>query len=81
MLLNSRALLTPGMRMLLAETVSAFAELETHMRLRATFWAFFLPRLANGLLCLRFGGTCHTESDKPRFIRLLDGALGVNPAQ
>lgn len=66
---------------LFTEFMSAFADLETGMRLSAACRAFLLPALANGLLDLRFGCSCGSEADQPRFIRLLDGALGVNAAQ
>lgn len=81
MLLNSRVLPTPGIRKLFAETVSAFAELEAHMRLSATLWAFLLPGLTNGLLDLWFRGSSDSEADDPGFVCLLDRALGMNSTQ
>jgi len=51
------------------------------MGLSAACGAFLLPALANGLFDLRFGRSGGSEANEPRFIRLLDGALGMNATQ
>jgi len=51
------------------------------MGLSAACGAFLLPTLANRFLDLRFRGSCGPEANEPWFIRLLDGALGMNAAQ
>jgi hypothetical protein len=51
------------------------------MGLSAACGAFLLPALANGLLDLRFRRSCSSEANKPRFVGLLNGALGMNAAQ
>ena len=66
---------------LLTESVSAFADLETRMGLSTACGAFLLPTLTDGLLNLRLGRSGGSEANEPRFIRLLDGALGMNAAQ
>ena len=81
MLLISSAQLASRLRRLLAETVSAFAELEAHMRLGATLWAFLLPGLASGFLDLWFGGSRDSEATNPGLVCLLDRALGMDATQ
>jgi len=70
-----------NVRRLLAERVSALADLEARMGLSAACGAFLLPTLANGLLDLWLGRSGGTQANEPRFIRLLDSALRMNAAQ
>jgi hypothetical protein len=70
-----------SLRPLLAECVSAFADLQARMRLSAACGAFLLPALASRLLDLWFGRSRGSEANEPRLIGLLNGALGMNAAQ
>jgi len=51
------------------------------MGLSAACRAFLLPALANWLLDLWFGSPRGSKAHEPRFIRLLNGALGMYAAQ
>jgi hypothetical protein len=51
------------------------------MGLSAACGAFLLPTLADGLLDLWFCGAGGSQANKPRFVRLLNGTLGMNAAE
>lgn len=63
-----------------AEAVSAFASFATRVQLDSALRAFLLPSLSNRFLDLCFCYFRGTNSDHPRFIGLLHGALGMDSA-
>src|SRR3954464_13164848 len=70
-------------RPLFAELVPALTDLEADMRLRITFGTALLPRLPYRLLLFHWYlcGSARSKTNKPRFIGLLNCALGMNAAQ
>jgi|SRR5688500_3089516 hypothetical protein len=60
--------------------MTAFANFAARVQLRAAFGALLLPSLANRLFDLCVCEFRLSKPDDPRLIRLLHGALRMNPA-